>query len=152
MRPYRRSVSVLVLLLSACANQDPESALAQLVESAEAAAESQDTSFFRGVIAESYVDNRGNDRERVVNLIRGYFLTNRDIDVVARIQSVELQGRDAAEVVVLAGILGRRPGEGILQGLDGRLYRVELELVESGGDWRVIGASWERSLDALLGE
>lgn len=152
MQRYRHGVSALVLLLSACATEDPESALAQLIESAEVAAESRDTSFFRGAIAESYVDSRGNDRERIVNLIRGYFVTNQHIDVVARMQSVELHGSDAAEVVVLAGILGRRPGEGVLQGLDGRLYRLDLELVESGGAWRVIGASWERSLDAFLGD
>ena len=152
MQCFRQGALALVLLLSACAAQNPESAVAQLVESAEAAAEARDTSFFRDLVAESYVDSRGNDRERVINLIRGYFLANQDIDVVTRLQSVELHGRDAANVVMLAGILGRRPGEGILPGFDGRLYRLDLELVESGGDWQVIGASWERSVDALMGE
>ncbi len=152
MRCLRQGASALVLLLSACAVQDPESAVTQLVESAEAAAQSRDTSYFRDLVAESYVDNRGNDRERVISLIRGYFLVNQDIDVVTRLQSVELHGRDAANVVMLAGILGRRPGEGILPGFDGRLYRLDLELVESGGDWQVIGASWEQSVDALMGE
>jgi hypothetical protein len=152
MQRYRQGVSALLLALSACTAQAPESALAQLIESAEAAAESRDTGFFRDVLAESYIDDRGNDRERMVDFLRGYFLANQQIDVVTRLQSVELQGRDAAEVVVLAGILGRRPAEGVLQGFDGRLYRLDLELIESGGNWRVIGASWERSLDALIGD
>jgi hypothetical protein len=152
MQRYRHGVSVLVLLLSACAAEDPESALVQLVDAAERAAESRDTGFFRDYVADSYADSRGNDRARIIDLIRGYFLVNQNIEVVTRIESVDLVGRDAAEIVVLAGILGRRPGEGILQGFDGRLYRLELELVEAGGNWQVIGASWERSLEALMGE
>ena len=152
MARIRLSVLALVLLQSACAVEDPEPALAQLIATAEAAAESRDTSFFRGLVAESYIDNHGNDRDRLIDSIRGYFLVNQDVDVVTRVESIELHGLDAAEVVVLAGILGRRPGQGIVPGFDGRLYRLELELVEMGGDWRIIGASWERSLDALIGE
>ena len=53
---------------------------------------------------------------------------------------------------MLAGVLARRPGEGLLEGLDGRLYRLELELVDSGGDWQIIGADWERSLEVLRGD
>jgi len=94
---------------------------------------------------------RGNDRDRLLNLIRGYFLAHPSIDVLARLESAELQGNDAAELVVLTGILGRRPGE-LLEGFDGRVFRLELELVLDGGDWRIIGARWERSLGASIGD
>ncbi|NNC63791.1 MAG: hypothetical protein HKN84_03315 [Gammaproteobacteria bacterium] len=124
----------------------------QLIEETETAAESRDTGHFRGLIADSYVDARGNDRERLINLIRGYFLAHQSIDVLSRIESVELSGDDAAEVVLLAGVLARRPGEGLLEGFDGRLYRLELELVENDGDWQIIGADWERSLEILRGD
>jgi hypothetical protein len=139
-------------LLSACGTDDPEAALRELVDAAEQAAEARDTGFFRDLIGESFVDSRGNDRARVIDWLRAYFLANQNVEVVTRLQSIELKGADAAEVVVLAGVLGRRAAQGLLQGLDGRLYRIELELVSGGGDWQIIGARWEQSLEALTGE
>jgi hypothetical protein len=152
MRYIRHGIAAIVLLLGACAAEDREAALERLVADAAAAAEARQTAFFRDSIAASYVDARGNDRERMIDLIRGYFLTNPSIDVFSRIENVELLSADAAHLVVLAGLIARRPGEGMLDGFDGRLYRVELELVETGGDWRVIGARWERSLGAMIGD
>lgn len=147
-----RVLAAFAVCVCGCSAEDPATVIEQLVEDAEIAAESRDTGHFRGLVADSYVDARGNDRERLIDLIRGYFFTHPSIDVFTRIESVELSGEDAADVVVLAGVLGRRPGEGLLEGFDGRLYRLELELVENGGDWQVIGADWERSLDALRGD
>lgn len=144
-----RVLAATALLVCGCSAQDPATEIEQLIEETEVAAESRDTGHFRRLIAESYVDARGNDREQLINLIRGYFLANQSIDVLMRIESVELQGDDAAEVVVLAGVLARRPGAGLLDGLDGRVYRFELELVDNGGDWQVIGATWERSLEVF---
>lgn len=147
-----RALAVIAVLTCGCSAEDPATVIEQLIEETETAAESRDTGHFRRLIADSYVDARGYDRERLIDLIRGYFFTHQSIDVLSRIESVELRGDDAAEVVLLAGILGRRPGAGMLAGFDGRLYRLELELVESDGDWQVIGASWERSLEVLRGD
>jgi hypothetical protein len=145
-------LAVIAVLTGGCSAEDPATVIEQLIEETETAAESRDTGHFRGLIADSYVDARGNDRERLINLIRGYFLAHQSIDVLSRIESVELSGEDAAEIVLLAGVLARRPGEGLLEGFDGRLYRLELELVENGGDWQIIGADWERSLEVLRGD
>lgn len=147
-----RALAVIAVLVCGCSADDPATVIEQLIEESETAAESRDTGHFRGLIAESYVDSRGNDRERLINLIRGYFLAHQSIDVFSRIESVQLIADDAAQVVVLAGVLARRPGEGLLAGFDGRLYRVELELVHDGGDWQIIGADWERSLEVLRGD
>ncbi len=147
-----RASAVIAAFCCGCAADDPATVIEQLIEDTEIAAESRDTGHFRGLIADSYVDARGNDREHLVNLIRGYFLAHPSIDVFTRIESVELSGDDAAEVVLLAGVLARRPGEGLLEGFDGRLYRLELELVENDGDWQIIGADWQRSLEVLRGD
>jgi len=152
MPTLRRMLAALAVLAAGCSAEDPATVIEQLIEATEVAGEARDTSHFRGLIADSYVDARGNDRERLINLIRGYFLAHQSIDVFTRIETVELRGEDAAEVVVLAGVVARRPGEGLLTGLDGRLYRLELEIVENDGDWQIIGAQWERSLEALRGD
>lgn len=145
-------LAAFAVLACGCSAEDPATVIEQLIEATESAAESRDTGHFRGLIADSYVDSRSNDRERLINLVRGYFLAHQSIDVLTRIESVELRGEDAAEVVVLAGVLARRPGEGLLDGFDGRLYRFELELVEYDGDWQIIGADWQRSLEVLRGD
>jgi hypothetical protein len=155
MRRCERFIFALLLMLlimSGCASEDPDSALRSLIDSAEAAAESRDTGFFRDLIAESFVDDRGIGRDELIDRIRAYFLINQNIDVVTRITEIELHGEDAADLVVLAGVLGRRPGDGPLGSFDGEVYRLNLELVASDGDWRVIGARWSRSLEALVGE
>jgi hypothetical protein len=41
--------------------------------------------------------------------------------------------------------MGRRSVESLLGGLGGDLYRFEIELIEDGGEWRMIGAKWERA-------
>jgi len=148
----RRALLIAALALGACGGEEPEASLQRLIAAAEAAAEARDTGYFRDLIAASYVDSRGNDRDRLIDAIRGYFFTNPRIDVVTRIEETELLGRDAARVVLLAGVLGRGGGAGVLGGFDGRVYEVELELVATGGDWQIIGARWERSLNARLGE
>ena len=146
--PVGRVVGVLLLgLVSACGSEGPEAAIRALIEGAEEAAESRETGFFRDILSESYVDARGNDRDRLISTLRGFFLTHDSIEIVTRIESIELSGSDAATATLHVGMLGSRAGASLIGGLDGELYRVELELVERGGDWQVIGARWERTLE-----
>ncbi len=48
--------------------------------------------------------------------------------------------------VVHAGMLGQRSGAELLAGVDADLYRFELELVNEGGEWQIIGADVSRAL------
>ena len=63
---------------------------------------------------------------------------------MSRIDEIRLEGTDAAHAVVHAGLAGQRSGESLLGGLGGDLYRFEVELIDDGGEWRMIGAKWER--------
>ena len=139
-------VCALSTLLAACGPEDPTGELRELIETTEEAAEDHKTGFFRELLSARYTDVRGNDRERVIGFIRGYFITHQSIEIVTRIETIELNGIDAAEVSLLAGLLDQRAGAPLLSGFDGRLYDIELEFVEESGDWRLIGARWERSL------
>src|SRR5690606_18771779 len=98
----------------------------------------------RAVIGTAYRDSRGNDRDQVINLLRGLFVANQRVEIVSRIDSVELLGADAARAVVHAGMVGQRAGANVLGGLNADLYRFELELVNEGGDWQIIGATMAR--------
>ena len=118
-----------------------------MVDSAETAAEERQTGYFRSLLAESYTDNRGNNHERMIDIFRGYFLMHPSLEIVTRISTIELLGTDAAEISLLAGVVGQRTGGLLLGGVDGRLYDLDIELVRNGSDWQVIGASWDRALD-----
>lgn len=133
--------------ISCSASQDEEAELRSLVDSAETAAEERQTGYFRALLAESYTDNRGNDHERMIDVFRGYFLMHPSLEIVTRIDTIELLGADAAEISLLAGVVGQRAGGLLLGGVDGRLYDLDIELVRNGSDWQVIGATWDRALD-----
>ena len=130
----------LAAVLAGCSRPDPETELRALVAAAAQAAEERDGGFFRGLIDRGYRDSRGNDRDAMLNLVRGYLLTHSNIEIISRVEEVTLSGVDAAEIVLQAAIVGQRAGQRLL-GVDGRMYRIELELVRDG-DWRVIGASY----------
>ncbi len=142
----------LLAVLTACGSADPSSELQQLIEEMEIAAEERETGYFRELLSDRYTDARGYDRERMLDIIRGYFLTHQSIEIVTRIESIALKGNDATEISLLAGLLGRRAGAALLSGFDGRLYAIELELVAESGDWQLIGARWERSLASWDGD
>ncbi len=136
----------LAAFLAGCAANDPETEIRALLTDAEQAAEARDTGFFADLIAAAYQDAHGNDRQQVINLVRGYFIANQRVEIVSRIEDIELEGADAARAVVYAGMVGQRSGADLLGGLRGDMYRFELELVNDDGDWQIIGARWDRAL------
>ena len=136
----------LAVLATGCAADDPEAEVRALLAAAEAAAEARDAGFFGDVLGESYRDARGNDREEVLRMLRGYFIANQRIEIVSRVDEIVIEGEDAARAVVHAGMLGRRTGAALIEGIEADLYRFELELVNEGGDWHVIGADFRRAV------
>lgn len=141
----RLTAALLVTALAGCSTADPEAEIRALLGAAEQAAEDRDTGFFRDLIGTSYRDARGNDRDQLLNVVRGLFITNQRVEIVSRIDAVELEGTDAAHAIVYAGMLGQRARAELLGGMTADLYRFELELVNDGGEWQIIGATWRRA-------
>jgi hypothetical protein len=133
-------------MVAGCRTSDPEAEIRALLAAAEGAAEARDTGFFGDLVGEGYRDSRGQDRAELLRMLRGYFIANQRIEVVSRVDDVALEGADAARAVVHAGLLGQRSGAELLAGVDADLYRFELELVNEGGEWRIIGADVSRAL------
>jgi hypothetical protein len=133
-----------VLATTSCSASDPEAEIRATLAAAQAAAEARDLGFFRDFVGSGYRDAEGNDREQLLNMLRGLFVTHQKIEIVSRIDEIRLEGADAARAVVHAGLAGRRGGESLLGGLDADLYRFEAELVDVDGQWRMIGAKWNR--------
>lgn len=140
------AVALAACFVAGCGTSDPEAEIRALLVAAEEAAEARDAGFFAGLVGENYRDARGNDRAMIVRTLRGYFLANQRVEVVSRIDEVVIEGGDAARATLHAGLVGQRTGAALLGGLDADLYRFDLELVNDGGEWRIIGASWRRAL------
>ena len=134
-----------VVLAAGCTPSDPEVEIRALLSGLARAAGERDAGFFADALGDSYRDTRGNDRDEALRVLLGHFIANQRIDVVSRIDEIALQGADAARAVVHAGMVGRRAGAPLVEGLDADLYRFELELVRDAGDWRIIGASFDRA-------
>lgn len=127
-------------LLAGCsASTPPEEAVRAWLEAAQTAVEQRDRGRLVEMIAEHYVDARGNDRDAVDQRLRLYFLRNRNILVASNIEKLEIVGKTAAQVVLTAGFAGARANA---FGLQADAYRFELELVEEDGKWLLIGARW----------
>jgi hypothetical protein len=134
------------VVLAGCGADDPEGVIRERLAAAERAAEARETGFFRDLLAADYVDAHGNDRDQMIDAIRGYFLTHSAIEIVSRVDEVTLADGEAARAVMHVGMIGRRAGESLLGGAEGELYRIELEMIEDDGDWRVARAAWNRAL------
>jgi hypothetical protein len=133
-------------LVAGCAGGDPDAEIRALLAAAEEAAEARDAGFFASILGAGYRDSRGNDKDEAVRSVRGLFLVNQRIEIVSRVDEVVLEGADAARAVVHAGLVGQRTGASLIDGVDADLYRFELELVNEGGDWQIIGAEIRRAL------
>jgi hypothetical protein len=146
MRAFGPATLFAAALVSGCGVSDPEAEIRALLAAAEDAAEARDVSFFGEALGAGYRDTRGHDGDELLRNLRGYFIANQRIEIVSRVDEVVLAGEDAARVVVHAGMVGRRTGATLIDGVEADLYRFELELVNDGGDWQIIGADVRRAL------
>jgi hypothetical protein len=142
--PLTAAIVAFAGALTACDTPSPEAELRELIAAAERAAEQRDIGFFRDLIAPSYADSNGNDRDRLLRFVSGYLLANPDPEIITAVDGIVLQGEDAAEVVVRAGFAGSTR-RALLGGAEE--YLVELELINDGSDWLVIGADWQSTAE-----
>lgn len=137
----------VLLALAACSGP-PESSEAEIrtfVAKAQAAAEERNARELRALIADDYLDARGNDHKAIENLIRLHIFRNQSIHVFTRIRTIEFPEPERALVIVMAALAGR-PVASVdeLAGLNANVHRFDLELIRRGkDDWQVRHATWE---------
>ena len=139
-------VSALAVLAAGCGASDPEAEIRALLAAAEEAAEARDVGFFGGALADDYRDARGNDRAEMLRKLRGYFIANQRIEILSRVDEIVVDDDGSARAVVHAGMVGRRAGAELIDGIDADLYRFELTLVNDGAEWQVASADFRRAV------
>jgi hypothetical protein len=96
------------LLLAACGAPagSPEEALREWLARGEIAAEERDRGELLDMISEDYADTRGNDRERVGDLLRVYFFRQHSIALLTNIDDISISGETAAIINLTIGMAG----------------------------------------------
>jgi hypothetical protein len=125
----RVAITFAVISLSACgARSSDEEQVRELFANVETAAEARDTSDVLAFVADDYEDTSGNDKIRLQDFLRGYFLANPKIELLVSVENLEFpaDGLARAEVMVTRVSLS-----------DPDRLHLRVELRRADGDWRV---------------
>ena len=136
------TLSLTILLISACGSGsagDPEDVLREWVARGELAVEEKDRGDLLELISEDYADSRGNDRDRIGEILRLYFFRQESIALLTSIDEVILFDGSAAQVMLTVGMAGTNSGA---FGIRADAYQFELELQKPDDEWKLIGARW----------
>jgi len=141
-----------ILVLAGCSHErSPEDELRALIATGEQAAEAKQLFTLQGMISERYRDEQHRDRRALVSLIASYFLRNKTIHLLTRVEEIRLEGPDRAEVDFYLAAAGQPIHDfQTLIPLHADLFRIELVAVREDGDWRVLSARWRRAEQAEI--
>ena len=133
---------VLTLALAACGGEtDP---VRRLVAQAESAVEARDAEAVAGLVTQGFRGPGGMGRVELLSTLRRYFAAYESIDMVVYDLSVE-RGEKGAHVSFIAELSGDARRIGALRGLlpPEAVYRLDLELADEDGAWRIAQADWK---------
>jgi hypothetical protein len=140
------AVALLPLLLACSAEPDsPEARVRALLDRAEVAAEEKNVDAMMELVSLDYKDTTGRRKHNIHGILAFYFLRNKSIHLLTRIQEITFPEPERSEVTVLVAMAGR-PIESAadLIGVRSSLYRFDFALKDEGDeDWKVYGAEWK---------
>ena len=110
------------------------------MDDVEALAEARDAGELRALIADDYRDGSGRDAAEIRGFLHAWLVAHPSVNLLTRIDSIELEGTEQARVQVTVGLLGREAKGGSDWDLAADVERLDIRLARDGGDWRVIAA------------
>jgi len=138
---------MLAVLLAGCSDnqQSPEEAVRALIDTAADTAEQRDAGSLLKLIDRNYLDRKGQNRQQIAGLLRGYFFTHKNIHLFTRIRKITWLGEGQATVSLHVAMAGSVIANiAALESVRARVYRFELGLVRrDGGDWLLQYADWQ---------
>ena len=132
---------LLCAALVACGGpvEGPEQAIRAWVSKGEELAEAKNRRALVDMISESYTDARGNDRDDIENLFRFYFLRTNQVELITKIDELNIYGDTAAQLILTVGMAGTN--EGTL-GFSADAYRFEMEFELEDDEWLLTSGRW----------
>ncbi len=138
---------LIALLITACSdNSDsPEAQIRQFIDNTIKHTESRNYSKLSDMVAKDYRDQKGFNQQQLLNTIRAYSLRHKNIYLLSKIESIQLQESNRAFIVVFVAMTGRKiESINSLTSLSARIYRFELQLVHQD-KWQLQQANWKKS-------
>jgi ketosteroid isomerase-like protein len=142
-----RLLAAASLCAAAACSRPPaaEDEIRAMFAAAERAAEARDVGAVLALVSDEYADDSGRGRADLRNLLRGWFVLHPDVNLVTRVDSLEIESAEHALATLTVGMLGRR-GEAEDPSLAADLQTIDLALRRDGGEWRVTRAEWRSAL------
>lgn len=139
---------LLLPLLASCSGDDtsPESRIRALLNTAEEAVESRSLSAVSPLLSPAFSDSAGQDKQALLRLLGGYFVTHQSIHLLTQVSRLDLIGPDRAHVTLYVAVAGQ-PLKTVSQliSLRAELIRLDLSLAEEAGEWLVVSGAWRRA-------
>lgn len=135
----------LAFLLVACGEPEPpEKRVRQFISEFEQLAEDRQWTDMVDRIDGSYQDARGNDKLKAAGILRAFFLRNKSVHILTRIEEIRFPAADLAEVTVYLAV-ARQPftGEAAANFPRTNMHKLTLELAEDGDSFTIMSSRWE---------
>lgn len=142
------TAAILCCVLAGCGGpaSEPEEELRAWVARGVEAAENKERRKLMGMVAEAYVDARGNGREAIDNMLRVYFLRQNRIALLPKIEEITVYDDTAGKIVMTVGMAGTNDS---MIGFSADAYRFALEVEKEVDEWQLISARWGEIGDEL---
>jgi hypothetical protein len=144
-RVHAAAAVTVAVVLGACANgSTPEQQVRAQLAAAQRHAEARDLSALLNLVAEEYSDARGQTKAELRDFLRALFILNQSLHLLVRIDSVSFPADELARVAARVGMLRTRAGDAEDWDLAAEIIELDLEMLNEGGEWRVLHSRWRR--------
>lgn len=152
MANWKPSLVVLLLLLAACAPADsPEQRARQFIDELETLAEDRQYLELVERVAGDYLDTRGNDKLKVAGILRAFYLRNKSVFLLTRIDNITVHSEDRI-TVELHLTMARQPftGEQAASFPITNMHEIVLELAANGDSFEIYQSEWRGSGNSVI--
>jgi hypothetical protein len=142
---FARGHVVVAIVLAACASgSTPEQQVRAQIAAAQMHAEARDLPALMDLVAEEYMDARGQTKAELRDFLRALFFVNQSLHLLVRIDSVSFPADELARVAARVGMLRTRAGQAEDWDLAAEIVELDVELLNDAGEWRVLHSRWRR--------
>lgn len=141
---------VAALLLAGCSEPPPpELRVRQFIEELEQLAEAREYAGLVGRIAGDYLDEYGNDKLKAAAILRGFYLKNRSVHLLVRVDNVTVPTPERATARIYVAMARQPFADNALAAIpDADMHRIDLELAADGDSWEILQTTWRRAAAA----
>ncbi len=127
--------------------ESPEEQIRDLIEKSENAAENRNFKALSGLLSETYRDSKGRDKLSIEAILRFYYIRNKSIHLLTRINTISFPEPTQANVILFVAMAGKP----IPKVKEFTKFRVDLHrfdimfVIEEDNSWKVKSVLWRQA-------